>query len=56
MTFDHLIDTSQDSGLVFRPLSPRLEPRIYLVWKKYQFFSPIAERFLESVQKEMNAR
>lgn len=47
LTFDKLIDTSADSGLVFRPLTPRLETNLYLIWKKYQNFSPIAERFLK---------
>ena len=46
LTFDKLVDTSSGSGLVFRPLTPRLETSLYLVWKKYQTFSPIAERFL----------
>ena len=50
LTFEHLIDTSQDSGLVFRPLSPRLENQLFLIWKKYQTFSPIAERFLKHLQ------
>ena len=51
LTFDHLIDTSADSGLVFRPLSPRLKTKLYLIWKKYQVFSPIAERFLKKMQE-----
>ena len=50
LTFDHLIDTSRDSGLVFRPLYPRLENRLYLIWKKYQTLSPISERFLKHLQ------
>lgn len=50
LTFDHLIDTSSGSGLVFRPLRPKLETTSYLVWKKYQTFSPIAERFLTQIQ------
>ncbi len=50
LTFDRLIDTSSDSGLVFRPLSPTLENKLYLVWKKYQTLSPIAERFLKHLQ------
>ena len=50
LTFDRLIDTSTDSGLVFRPLSPTLENKLYLVWKKYQALSPIAERFLKHLQ------
>jgi len=47
LTFDKLIDVSSESGLVFRPLTPCLETKLYLVWKKYQPFTPIAERFLE---------
>lgn len=47
LTLEHIIDTSSASGLVFRPLSPKLETDIYLIWKKYQIFTPISERFLE---------
>ena len=43
LTFDRLINTSPGSGLTFRPLSPTLETKLYLAWKKYQTFSPIAE-------------
>lgn len=46
LTFDHLVDTSVGSGLTFRPLSPKLETKIYLAWNKYQTFTPIADRFL----------
>ena len=50
LTFDKLVNTSPGSGLTFRPLTPRLATRLYLVWKKYQTFSPIAERFLEQIR------
>ncbi len=50
LTFEHIINTSPDSGLVFRPLAPRLETNIYLIWKKYQVFTPISERFLEMLK------
>lgn len=50
LTFNKLIDTSESSGLVFRPLSPKLETNLYLVWKKYQTFSPIASRFLSQIK------
>lgn len=50
LTFDRLIDTSPGSGLSFKPLSPALETKLFLVWKKYQTFSPIAERFLKQVR------
>ena len=51
LTFDRLIDTSKESGLVFLPLKPRLETTLYLAWNRYQIFTPLAERFLEKVRK-----
>ena len=50
LTFNKLIDTSESSGLVFRPLSPKLETNLFLVWKRYQTFSPIASRFLAQIK------
>ena len=50
LTFDGLVNTSPESGLVFRPLSPRLETKLFLIWNKYQTFTPIAERFLKQVR------
>ena len=52
LTFRHLIDTTPGSGLVFRPLKPKLEAGLYLIWKKYQVFTPIAERFLAMLRAE----
>ena len=49
LTFDHLIDTSPTSGLAFRPLTPLLKANMYLIWKKHQVFTPIAEKFLDEV-------
>ena len=51
LTFDHLVDTSDSSGLVFRPLAPKLETKLYIAWNRYQAFTPIAERFLEQLQR-----
>ena len=50
LTFDRLIDTGPDSGLAFRPLEPKLETKMYLIWRKYQVFTPIAERLLEKLR------
>ena len=50
LTFEHLIDTSKDSGLIFRPLSPAVEIRQYLIYNRYQAFTPIAQRFLEQIK------
>ncbi len=47
LTFRHLVDTSEGSGLVFRPLFPELETMLYIAWNRYQAFTPIAERFLQ---------
>ncbi len=50
LTFDKLVNTSRESNLVFRPLAPKLENKMFLIWKKYQIFSPIAEKFLSDVR------
>lgn len=50
LTFDRLADTGEQSGLCFRPLAPRLETKLFVVWKKYQVFSPAAEAFLHVLQ------
>ena len=52
LTFEHLIDTSEESGLCFRPIVPLLETKMYVIWKKYQIFSPIAELFLKKLKAE----
>ena len=51
LTFDKLVDTSADSELCFRPLTPPLETKLYVIWKKYQVFSPAAEKLLQEMQK-----
>ena len=50
LTFEHLINCSEESDLVFRPLSPKQETKLYLIWNKYQTFTPIAEKFLAQVK------
>ena len=55
LTFDKLINTSEESRLTFRPLSPRLETKLFLIWNKYQTFTPIAERFLEQIRSSFSA-
>ncbi len=55
LTFDKLVDTSRESQLCFRPLFPRLETRLYLIWKKYQVFSPAAEVLLNEMKEHYSA-
>ena len=52
LTFEHLVQPSEENGLVFRPLEPKLENKMYLIWKKYQVFTPIAKRFLDEFLSE----
>lgn len=49
--FDKLINVSGESSLCFRPLSPKLEASMSIVWKKYQIFSKATERFLQELQE-----
>ena len=49
LTFEHLVDCSPGSGLVFRPLQPVMESNFYLIWSRYQTLTPIAERFLARI-------
>ena len=51
VSLDKLADTSADSPLCFRPLEPRLESGLDIVWKKYQVFSPAAEAFLDRLRE-----
>ena len=53
LTFEHLIDTSERSGLCFRPIKPTLETNMYIIWKKYQVFSPIADLFLKKLKQDL---
>lgn len=50
LSFDKLANTSRESELCFRPLSPRLETHLYLIWKRYQVFSPAAELLLDKLR------
>ena len=52
-TFDMLVNTTGDSNLCFRPVEPKLETGLYLVWKKYQMFSKAAKAFLDKLQQTM---
>ena len=45
--FEGLIYTGKDSDLCFRPLDPVLVSPMYIIWKKYQVFTPIAQKLLD---------
>lgn len=56
LCLDRILNVTGDSPLCFRPLSPRREAAMYLVWKKYQVFSPAAEQYLEALHRAAEAR
>lgn len=53
-TFDKLVNTTGDCNLCFRPLEPKFETGLYLVWKKYQIFTKPAKAFLQQVQQNLS--
>ena len=54
LTFDQIIDTGTDSELCFRPLDPPLKTKMYVIWKKYQVFTPVAELLLKKLKDQFN--
>lgn len=50
IAIDKIANTSEDSTLCFRPLEPKLDSGLNIIWKKYQVFSAAAELFLERLR------
>lgn len=53
--FDGLVNTGPDSDLCFRPLEPALESPMYIIWKKYQMFSPVASLLMEELKNNFES-
>lgn len=51
INFDLLTSGTDADGLVFRPLEPVTKSGVYIIWKKYQYFSRASELFLNEVRK-----
>ena len=49
--FDKIINVTGNSNLCFKPLSPKTEAVMHLVWKKYQVFTKAAEKYLLQLQQ-----
>lgn len=54
VTIDKIVNTSHDSNLCFRPLNPRLESGLNIVWKKHQVLSAAADMFLKEFQSKFS--
>ena len=48
--FDRLINTTGDSCLCMRPIIPQIKKAGYLIWKKYQAFSPAVQKFIDRIR------
>ncbi|MCM1385841.1 MAG: LysR family transcriptional regulator [Bacillus sp. (in: Bacteria)] len=49
--FDKIINTSGSSNLCFRPLFPKRESGMSIIWKKYQILSKASEKFMMELSK-----
>ena len=48
--FDKLINTTGDSRLCLKPITPKMKNAGYLIWKKYQTFSPAVQMFIDRIR------
>ncbi len=55
ITIDKIANTGENSSLCFRPLEPRLDSGLNVIWKKYQVFSSAAELFLEKLRENFES-
>lgn len=54
LTFDRLVETTRDSLLCFRPITPALYTKMFVIWKKYQVFTPAAKLLLEELKEVLH--
>lgn len=52
ITLDKLADTSEKSPLCFRPLEPKLEAKLNIIWNKSSVRSSAANLFLQKLQEK----
>ena len=53
---DKIINTSGSSRLLFRPLAPKRETSMSIIWKKYQIFSKASEKFIQMMKEITKTR
>lgn len=51
LTFAGLTDLGAESLLCFRPLYPELKNKMYVIWRKYQVFTPASRLLLDELEK-----
>lgn len=53
ISFDKLVDTSENSPLCFRPLSPQISVRPTLIWKRDQKLSIVSQLFIDRLSSKI---
>ena len=56
LTFDRIIELTPDSELCFRPILPALNTKMYVIWKKYQVFTPAAQLLLDELKQVLQKK
>ena len=51
---DKLISTGDDSDLIFKPLSGVPQTEMYVIWRKYQTFTPVAKLLMEELKARLS--
>ena len=51
LCLENIINVSGDSSLCFKPLFPKKEAEMCIVWKKYQVLTKAAEKYLQKLQE-----
>ena len=51
---DKLVSTGDDSDLIFRPLSGVPQTEMYVIWRKYQTFTPVAKLLMEELKGRLS--
>ena len=51
MLLDKLVPTGEDSELTFRPLVDVPKAQMYIIWRKYQTFTPISELLVNALKE-----
>ncbi len=56
MMLDKLVQTDESSGLVFRPLVDVPKAEMYIIWRKYQTFTPVSELLVKALRARFGER
>ena len=54
MMLDRLVQTDEKSGLVFRPLLDVPKAEMYIIWRKYQTFTPVSELLVKALREKFS--